>query len=99
MLSTESISIPGAEQKLIGSLMVFEAPTLEEVRKIIESDLYYSNGVVSTVPTIFAVDVADDLVAIVGSRAYCDSAIPRIAHDGQLPFLIRVGKCANKLVT
>ncbi|KAL5521161.1 hypothetical protein ACEPAG_9083 [Sanghuangporus baumii] len=45
LLSPESISTPGAEQKLIGSLMVFEAPKLEDVKQLIESDLYYTNGV------------------------------------------------------
>ncbi|KAL5532252.1 hypothetical protein ACEPAF_5821 [Sanghuangporus sanghuang] len=45
LLSPESISTPGAEQKLIGSLMIFEAPKLEDVKKLIESDLYYTNSV------------------------------------------------------
>lgn len=33
--------------KMIGSLMFFEAESIEEVRKIVESDIYYTSGVVS----------------------------------------------------
>jgi hypothetical protein len=32
--------------KMIGSLMFFEAESIEEVRKIVESDVYYTSGVV-----------------------------------------------------
>jgi hypothetical protein len=32
--------------KMAGSLMFFEAETIEEVRKIVESDIYYTSGVV-----------------------------------------------------
>ena len=47
LVNPESISTPGTAQKLIGSLMIFEAPTLEEVKKTVEDDIYYLNGVVS----------------------------------------------------
>ncbi|KAH8112265.1 hypothetical protein DFH11DRAFT_1511928 [Phellopilus nigrolimitatus] len=45
LLSPESIASPGAERKMIGSAMVFEAASLDEVKKIIESDIYYTTGV------------------------------------------------------
>jgi hypothetical protein len=32
--------------KMIGSLMFCEAESIEEVRKIVESDIYYTSGVV-----------------------------------------------------
>ncbi len=31
---------------MAGSLMFFEAESIEEVRKIVESDIYYTSGVV-----------------------------------------------------
>ncbi|KAI0280481.1 hypothetical protein BGY98DRAFT_1095473 [Russula aff. rugulosa BPL654] len=31
--------------KMIGSLLFFEAESIEEVRKIVESDIYYTSGV------------------------------------------------------
>jgi len=33
-------------KKMAGSLMFFEAESIEEVRKIVESDIYYTSGVV-----------------------------------------------------
>lgn len=45
-MTPESLS-PGADQKLIGSIMVFEAANINEVREIIESDIYYKSSVVS----------------------------------------------------
>ena len=44
MLSPESIT--GGERKMVGSVMMFEADTLEEVEKIIKNDIYYTSGVV-----------------------------------------------------
>jgi len=32
-------------EKMIGSVLFFEAESVEEVRKIVESDIYYSTGV------------------------------------------------------
>jgi hypothetical protein len=34
-------------KKMTGSLMFYEAESIEEVRKMVESDIYYTNGVVS----------------------------------------------------
>ena len=45
MISPETYDKP--ERKLIGSLMVFEAESLEEVRNVMENDVYYTSGVVS----------------------------------------------------
>ena len=47
MLSPESVE-PGGEVKMVGSVLVFEAETIEEVRKTVESDIYYTSGVVSS---------------------------------------------------
>lgn len=33
-------------KKMTGSLMFYEAESIEEVRKIVESDIYYTSGVV-----------------------------------------------------
>jgi len=45
-LTPESV-IPGAETKMNGSLLVMEASSIEQVKSIIENDVYYSNNVVS----------------------------------------------------
>ncbi|KAF9070870.1 hypothetical protein BDP27DRAFT_1292119 [Rhodocollybia butyracea] len=45
LLTPESASKPPEEQKMIGSTLIFEADSLEEVRKIIEEDVYYKEGV------------------------------------------------------
>lgn len=45
-LTPESI-LPGAEQKMNGSLLIAEATSIEEVKKIVESDAYYVNNIVS----------------------------------------------------
>ena len=34
-------------KKMTGSLMFYEAQSIEEVRKMVESDIYYTSGVVS----------------------------------------------------
>ena len=47
-MNPESIATLGAEQKLIGSMMVYEGPSLEEIKTVVESDIYYTDGVVST---------------------------------------------------
>ncbi|GBE83944.1 hypothetical protein BKA93DRAFT_736345 [Sparassis latifolia] len=45
LLSPESIASPTAEKKMVGSLMIFEADNIETVKKIVESDIYYTSGV------------------------------------------------------
>jgi uncharacterized protein YciI len=47
VLTPESIE-PDGDVNMIGSVLVFESETLEEVRKIVESDIYYTSGVVSS---------------------------------------------------
>ncbi|EMD33191.1 hypothetical protein CERSUDRAFT_126342 [Gelatoporia subvermispora B] len=44
MLSPESIQ-PGAEKKMVGSTMIYEAESLEAVKKIVEEDPYYVGNV------------------------------------------------------
>ena len=41
-----------AEKKLIGSMMVYEAESLEAVRKLVEADIYYTSNVVSAPPAL-----------------------------------------------
>lgn len=36
---------PGAENKMTGSFLVLEAENIEEVRKFVESDVYYTGNV------------------------------------------------------
>ncbi len=45
MLSPETYDKP--DKKLIGSLMIIEGETLDEIRKLVESDVYYKTNVVS----------------------------------------------------
>jgi uncharacterized protein len=45
MLTPESIQ-PGAEKKLVGSTMVIVAESLEDARKLVESDVYWTGNVV-----------------------------------------------------
>ncbi|RPD57323.1 hypothetical protein L226DRAFT_467600 [Lentinus tigrinus ALCF2SS1-7] len=45
MLSPESIASPTAEKKMVGSVFICEAESLEDVRKFMESDVYYTSGV------------------------------------------------------
>ena len=42
---------------MIGSLMFFEAESVEEVREIIESDIYYMGGVVRLTFPSFTIDL------------------------------------------
>lgn len=46
MLTEDSLN-PGAEKKMIGSTLIFKAESIEEVRKLVEKDVYYTSGVVS----------------------------------------------------
>ncbi|KAJ7054367.1 hypothetical protein C8F01DRAFT_1088904 [Mycena amicta] len=43
MLTPESIT--GADKKMVGSVMIIEADTIETVESLIENDLYYTAGV------------------------------------------------------
>lgn len=45
-LAPESI-LPGAEQKMNGSLLIAEASSIEEVKSVVEGDLFYTHNVVS----------------------------------------------------
>ena len=48
MLTPDSI-VPGAEKKMVGSVFICEAESLESVRNLMENDVYYTSGVVSPV--------------------------------------------------
>ncbi|EAU91565.1 hypothetical protein CC1G_02054 [Coprinopsis cinerea okayama7 len=45
VLTPESISSPTAQKKMVGSAFIFEAESLEEVKKMVEGDIYYTSGV------------------------------------------------------
>ncbi|EPS96631.1 hypothetical protein FOMPIDRAFT_1130128 [Fomitopsis schrenkii] len=45
LLAPESIASPDAPTKLVGSMMVIEADSIESARAVIESDVYYQSGV------------------------------------------------------
>jgi uncharacterized protein len=46
MITPESLE-PGAEKKMVGSVVVYEAESVEEVKKIVQRDPYYAANVVS----------------------------------------------------
>ena len=48
MLTPESIATPTADKKMVGSVFICEAEKLESVRELMESDVYYTSGVVSS---------------------------------------------------
>ena len=47
LLSPEAIESEGRAREAVGSLLIVQARTIDEARKIIESDVYYTSGVVS----------------------------------------------------
>lgn len=49
MFSPDSVLPGAAEKKMVGSVMFFQADTIEEVKKTVESDVYYTSGVVSLI--------------------------------------------------
>ena len=46
MVTPESLE-PGAARKMTGSVIIFEAENIEEAKKIVHSDAYYTGRVVS----------------------------------------------------
>lgn len=45
MITPESVG--SADKKMTGSVLIYEAESLDAVKKIVESDIYYTAGVVS----------------------------------------------------
>ncbi|KAF8972901.1 hypothetical protein BDZ97DRAFT_1648748 [Flammula alnicola] len=46
MITTpDAITNPDAPKKMVGSTFIFEAESLEQVKNLIESDIYYTSGV------------------------------------------------------
>ncbi|PCH35758.1 hypothetical protein WOLCODRAFT_156457 [Wolfiporia cocos MD-104 SS10] len=43
MLTPESLTLP--EKKMVGSVFICEAESIEAVRKVVEADVYYTSGV------------------------------------------------------
>jgi hypothetical protein len=46
-MTPESIELPTADKKMVGSMFICEAETLAEVKKMVEGDIYYTAGVVN----------------------------------------------------
>ncbi|KAG6866658.1 hypothetical protein C0991_000768 [Blastosporella zonata] len=47
LLTPESIATETADKKMVGSMFICKAAKIEEVKKIVENDIYYKSGVVS----------------------------------------------------
>ncbi|KAJ4468348.1 hypothetical protein J3R30DRAFT_3715290 [Lentinula aciculospora] len=45
LLSPESLSAPLEGQKMVGSTFICEAESLDDVKKMVEEDVYYKEGV------------------------------------------------------
>ncbi|KAG6886296.1 hypothetical protein C0993_006706 [Termitomyces sp. T159_Od127] len=45
LLTPESIATPDSDKKMIGSMFICEAESIEDVKKVVESDIYYKAGV------------------------------------------------------
>lgn len=52
LLSPKSIGAADSEKKMVGSMMVIEASSFDEVRNIIENDIYYTSDVVGGTITL-----------------------------------------------
>ena len=48
VITPDSENAEPADRKFVGSMMVYEAESIEAVRKIVESDIYWTSGVVSS---------------------------------------------------
>lgn len=46
-ITPESIDVPAEDRKPVGSVFIIQAKSLDEVRKMMEEDIYYTSGVVS----------------------------------------------------
>jgi hypothetical protein len=71
LLTPESIlpSTPAEDKRILGSGMIMEAASIEEVKKTIESDIYYTSGVVRSL--CFLVVESAKAMDIVGCRETC----------------------------
>lgn len=49
MFSPESVTPGATQKKMVGSVMFFQADSIEDVKKSVESDIYYTAGVVSPI--------------------------------------------------
>ncbi len=47
LLTPESIATADATKKMVGSMMVYEASSIQDVEETVKNDIYYKNGVVS----------------------------------------------------
>ena len=60
------------QKKMVGSVLIIEAESLDEVRKMVESDIYYTSNVVrSRLSTIFECEYGSFLNSSVGQGETC----------------------------
>ncbi len=52
MVTPESIKSKNAPKTPFGSLIIYEAESIEEVRKWVEEDIYYTSGVVGLLHSV-----------------------------------------------
>lgn len=57
IFSPESVAPGATQKKMVGSVMFFQADTLEEVKKTVENDIYYTSGVVRS--QVFLISMRD----------------------------------------
>lgn len=50
-MTSDSANAAPADRKFFGSCLIIEAESLETVRELIESDIYYTTNVVRTLPS------------------------------------------------
>ncbi|KAJ7698619.1 hypothetical protein B0H17DRAFT_1050209 [Mycena rosella] len=72
LLTPESLT--GADKKMIGSVFVFEAENIEAVRTMIETDIYYTSGVVSSRSRVFKKVASSIFSGIRSVLSYCHSS-------------------------
>lgn len=59
------------QKKMIGSLLIIEAESLEAVRKMVESDIYYTSNVVRSLPFRFGLEYSSYCDSLVGQGEAC----------------------------
>lgn len=49
LLTPQSVETATSDKKMTGSMLIFQAENIEKIRVIIESDVYYTSGVVGAI--------------------------------------------------
>lgn len=53
LAAPESIDLPMEKKTMLGSGMIVEAASVDEVKSMLQGDVYWNEGVVSSVSTVF----------------------------------------------